>query len=59
MRSFIEKYKSAETLSKQEQIVPRMPLTTLTLENIALIESIIEFKIGDLWKRTYDTINGF
>ena len=31
-----------------------MPDTTLTLNEIALIESIIEFKVGDLWKRAYD-----
>ena len=31
-----------------------MPFTNLGLEDIALIEQIIKFYIGDLWVRRYD-----
>lgn len=58
MRAFIKKYEGVEQLTQADRIVPRMPFTTLTFDEIALIESIIEFKIGDLWKKAYDTTSG-
>ena len=31
-----------------------MPNTSLNLEDIALIERILELRVGDLWKKVYD-----
>lgn len=41
-------------MTKSDQIVPRMPFTTLDLEDIALIEQIITFRVQDLWVRRFD-----
>ena len=53
IRAWLETYKDKE-LAQEDQIVPRMPSTTLTLKEIALIESIIDFKVEDLWRKAYD-----
>ncbi len=37
-----------------EQIIPRMPFTDLLLPDIALIEKILTFQVGDLWKARFD-----
>ena len=58
MRAFLSKYEGVEQLTQADQIVPRMPFTALTLDEIALIESIITFKIGYLWTQAYDTTIG-
>lgn len=51
IRSFIDKHNPLKT---SQQIIPRMPRTTLLLDEIALIERIIELQVGDLWVRRYD-----
>ena len=58
IRAFLSKYEGVEQLTQADKIVPRMPFTSLTFDEIALIELIIEFKIGDLWKKAYDTTEG-
>lgn len=49
-RSFI----NDASFTQDERIVARMPETTLTLVNMAMIEEIIKFKIGGLWLKVYD-----
>ena len=51
MQVFITANENAED---RKQIVPRMPQTSLNLEEIALIEKILTFRVGDLWVRVYD-----
>lgn len=51
MQKFITANEKPEN---RKQIVPRMPNSTVSLQDIALIEDILFFKIGDLWTRVYD-----
>lgn len=51
MQVFITANENAED---RKQIVPRMPQTSLSLEEFALIEKILTFRVGDLWVRVYD-----
>ena len=41
-------------MTNGKQIVPRMPTTTLSLDDIALAEKIITYKVGDLWVSVFD-----
>ena len=51
MRKFISYH---TPLSVKQQIIPRMPFTTLSLSDIDFIEKILTFQVGDLWVRRFD-----
>ena len=51
MRKFISTH---TPLSTKQQIIPRMPYTSLSLNDIDLIDKIISFQVGDLWARRFD-----
>ena len=50
-RAFIAR---SQSLTTDDQVVPRMPTTRLTLDEIAFIERILTFLTGDLWVQRYD-----
>ena len=41
-------------LLPEDQIIPWMPFTTLRHDDIALIEKILTFLVGDMWVRQFD-----
>ena len=43
-----------ENLLPKDQVIPWMPFTTVNLDEIALIEKILTFLVGDLWVRQHD-----
>ena len=41
-------------LLPKDQVIPWMPFTTVRHDEIALIEKILTFLVGDLWVRKFD-----